>query len=130
MPRKPSKPRRTGGESWKDNLHTVDFSLEEEMDIQAWESKTKPSPWFLLQELVDDGWSIRITPPKNGDDYWCTGTAKSVEKSLDGHSFSVRYPDMETTIILLGYVIKVQLEDGQLDQIITPKSRDWLSRSP
>lgn len=124
-----NKSRFKGGksaDSWKDRLHTVDFSYEDELAVKRWLDEKKPEPYVLLEELLDNGWSVRISPPISGDDYWCTATAKSVEKSIDGHSFSVKYPDMRTSVLLCGYVILVMLPTSELDSMIEPRSREWL----
>lgn len=126
MSNKKDSSKQFGSEKWQDKLHLVEFSFEDEEQIHRWYEREKPDTWPIFSEMLDSGWSVRVSPPKQGDDYWCTATAKSVEKSLDGHSFSIRYPDMETAVILCGYVVLVMIPDNQLDQLVQPKSRAWL----
>lgn len=127
MARKKTSAGESVGQGWRDKLHLIEFSFEDELDVKEWVTSMKPEASLLLEELVDSGWSVRISPPKSGDDYWCTATAKSIGEGLDGHSFSVKYPDFETAIILCGYAIQCMVIPGKFTVDAPRSSRAWLT---
>jgi hypothetical protein len=125
---KGSKPGKDGAGSWKDRLHVVDFSYEDELIIADWYESSKPEPYTCLEELLDGDWSIRVTPPSNGNDFWCSATYKGEGRAYSGHTYTVKYPDCGTVIILVYYVVYTMLEDGRLNASMSVRSKAWLER--
>ena len=128
MPRQ--KKSRSGSlsesKSWKDLVHFVEFSLDDELKIKDWYDANGPVWDTCLEQLFDEGWAVKISPPKNGDDWFVTSQFRGSGEAYDGHSFTVRYPDMETGVILIYWVITAMLKDGQMDQVLDTKPRAWL----
>lgn len=112
--------------NWQDKVHTVYFSAMEEDTVRLWVGENKPNWVTCLEELVDDGWSVKVTPPGKGDDYWCTITCKDSKSPFNGHSFSTRYPDLALSVILAYYVANVMIERGELDQFARSNGKNWL----
>jgi hypothetical protein len=111
---------------WRDKIHFVEFSLEEEIDIKEWYDSNSPVWVSCLEQLFDDEWAVKVSPPKGGDDWYVSGQFRGQGKNYDGHTFTVRYPDMEQAVILLFYVLTAMLEDGKMDQVLDSKARAWL----
>lgn len=127
MARKKTKsPASSANGDWRDKVHFVDFSIEDEASIKEWYDANSPVWFTCLEQLFDDQWAIKVSPPKGGDDWFITGQFRGSGEAYDGHSFTVRYPDMETGVVLLFYVITAMLEEGQFDQVLDNKSRAWL----
>lgn len=116
-------------EGWKKKVHTLYFSMEEEFEIQAWYGTSELSWHLALEELVSDDLSVRINPPSTGDDYWASATFKSKEDTYHGHTFSVKYPDMEIAVLILYWAITVYVEEGRFQLEEETGSRDWLKTS-
>ncbi len=114
--------------NWRDRLHTVNISRDEEVEIIAWYEKKEPDPWTCIEELIDNLWSVRVTPPGSGDDFWASASCRDSKSSLDGHTFSVHYPDAAVVVALLFYVITVMLERGDHDIMADISAKDWIKR--
>lgn len=121
-----SASRNERGSEWKERLHRVDFSLEDELAAQEWATANKPAWDTCLEELVDNAWSVRVSPPTSGDDYWVSATCKDEKADYGGHTFSVVYPDYQTGTILLFWYITSQLEPGLGGDFSAGKTRAWL----
>lgn len=115
--------------SWRDKLHTVNLSFEEEMQIAAWYAKNEPDPWTCIEELTDDLWSIRVTPPGSGDDFWASASCRDSKSEFEGHTFSVHYPDAAAAVALLYYVVTVKLKRGDHDLLEEMGTKDWMKTS-
>lgn len=113
---------------WQDRMHNIDFSYSDEVEAQGWYDAVKPLWSACVEELVEDGWSVRITPPTQGDDYWVSCTGKSVENRYLDHSYIVRYPDLETAVVLMYYVITKWGEDGRLPGATDNSKGGWLNK--
>lgn len=117
---------KAGNANWRDKLHTVSLSVGEEMEVAAWFKDNTMIAWVCLEELLDNSWSVRITPPGSGDDYWASATCRQSKSDVEGHTFSVRYPDVEGVMFLLYYVVTVMLERGDHDIFSEISSKDWM----
>lgn len=124
--KKPQRSPGLDGTDWRSKIHFVDFSVDDEIAIKEWYDANVPVWNTCLEQLFDDGWAVKISPPKNGDDWFVSGSFRGQGENYDGHTFTVRYPDMETGVILLFYVVTAMLRDGQMDQVLDSKSRAWL----
>lgn len=127
MARKKLDPKGTVKEvDWRDKIHFVEFSYEEEIEIQGWYSDKSPVWTDCLAEMLDSQWAVKISPPKDGDDWFVTGQFRGSGEAWDGHSFTVRYPDCETATVILYYYIKVILIRSGFDKPQWGKGRAWL----
>lgn len=114
------------GSSWKDKVHRVDFSPNEEHEIAEWYHSLTIEWYTIVEQLVDSGWAVKITPPSSNDNYWVTASCKVRKHHYDGHSFSVVYPDFATAIILIYYVITIMVETQGREFGSAGGSRAWL----
>lgn len=129
MAKRKSGSRRDGGqEGWQDRMHNIDFSYADELEVQAWYDTASPVWHLCLEELVSEGWSVRITPPVTGDDYWVTGTGKATDVVYLEHSYIIRYPDFEMAILLLYYVVSKWGEEGRLPVGRGEAKGGWLKK--
>lgn len=126
MARNSRKAVSKAGDLWKEKVHYVEFSVEDEVSCQDWAKSQRPGWADCLDEMLDSEWAVKITPPKDEGDWFVTGQKKSSSDELDGHSFTVKYPDKAGAVVLLYWVITSMLKDGRLDQVIKSKSRAWL----
>ena len=111
---------------WRDKVHFVEFSYEEETEIQEWYSDKSPNWADCLAEMLDSQWAVKISPPKGGDDWFVTGQFRGSGEAWDGHSFTIRYPDCETATVILYYYVKVILIRSGFDEALRSASRAWL----
>lgn len=114
------------GTSWKDRIHRVDFSVNEEFEITEWYHGLTVEWYEIIEELVDSGWAVKVTPPSGNDNYWVTASCKVKKHSYDGHSFTVAYPDFATAIILIYYVVTIMLDQQGREFGSVGGSRAWL----
>ncbi len=121
---------KSGNSSWRDKLHTVNLSRDEEKEVAIWYADQDRDAWTCVEEMIDDFWSVRITPPGGGDDFWASASCRDSKSELDGHTFSVHYPDVDTVVILLYYVVNVMLKRGDHDIFTEISPKDWLKTSP
>jgi len=123
-------PKKSDGNNtdidWRSKVHFVEFSFEEENDIKVWRDATSPDWVTCLEQLFDDGWSVKVSPPGQGDDWFVTGQYRPTGEVYSGHSFTVKYPDLEASVMLLFYVITAMLADGKMDGLLHTKNRAWL----
>lgn len=132
MPRKTvKKPQLQGSNdgSWRDRTHRVDFSLADEFEIQQWYEGGSHDARDCLWELVDSGWSVKVTPPQSNDDYWVSLGDRRSASETKGHTFTIRYPDMDLAIIIAYYVANVWIEERYLAEGITGNSKGFLNRT-
>lgn len=127
MSKKPgSKGRKPNGSSWKDRLHLIDFSRDEEDEIKEWYSKNTV-PWqTMYEELLDSGCSVKATPPSRQDDYWVSITVKDSGSDWYEHTFTIRYPDFISAMTIAYYFFTVHLVEGRYQTERGGGSRDWL----
>jgi hypothetical protein len=107
MSKKPASKSDRSDVSWQDRLHTIAFSYSEEGEIAAWYATQDRTPFMCFEELVDSGWSVKVTPPGSGDDYWVSVTGKHTGSEYDGQTYTVRYPGLNEAMLLAYYVITV-----------------------
>lgn len=113
---------------WRTRLHNVELSFEEELTIQEWYAATEPKFSLCIEELVSEGWSIRISPPTTGSDFWCSGTYKIDDEDYKGHTWSIRYPDLETSVFLLYWYINNVISETGLGGSKESGGRNWLQK--
>ena len=111
---------------WRDKIHFVEFSYDEEVEIQEWYSDKSPNWTDCLAEMLDSQWAVKISPPKGGDDWFITGQFRGSGEDWDGHSFTVRYPDCETAAVILYYYVTIILIRSGFDEAQRGKGRAWL----
>jgi hypothetical protein len=113
--------------SWQDRMHNLDFSYADEKEAGDWYQAVRPIWSSCIEELVEDGWSIRITPPGSGDDYWITATGKSTEEKYVDQSYIVRYPSLENGVCLMYFALTKWGDDGRLPAGQKGSKTDWLA---
>lgn len=111
---------------WRTKIHFVEFSYEEEVEIQEWYSDKSPNWTDCLAEMLDSQWAVKISPPKGGDDWFVTGQFRGSGEPWDNHSFTIRYPDCETATVILYYYVTVILIRSGLAESQWGKGRAWL----
>lgn len=111
---------------WRDKFHNIQFSFDDEVVIQEWYATNKPNYVTCLEELLDNGWSVKITPPSRGDAYWCSVTCKDAKSPYHEHTFSVKYPDLSAAVVLAFYVVEVMLERGEFSTLVQSNGNRWL----
>jgi hypothetical protein len=120
--------RSKGGSqlSWRDRVHFVSFSRRDEEDILSWRESMGFGWVEAFEELVDDGWGLKITPDAEGGDLWVSVTAKSVIGDLNGHTFTFRYPAIQGGVLLAYYISHVWTETRGLAAMKAEVGEDWL----
>lgn len=113
-------------DGWRGKIHFVDFSRRQEDEVKLWYSTVDGNVSLALSKLLDSGWGIKLTPPSSGDLFWCSVTCKIEGNPLEGHTLTVRYPDMEGCFWLAYYVVFVMLERGELSDLAPDTARKWL----
>lgn len=112
--------------TWKDRIHTVFFSYQEEDEIKEWFTRSNVTWHVCLSELIDDGYSVKVSPPASGDDYWVSVTLKKDMGTWTGHTFSIRYPDFEQSVIIMYWFCKCYLVEGRYQMNGDTTSRSFL----
>lgn len=114
------------GKSWRDNLHWLNFSYDDEIEIRKWVNNTSPDWSSCLAELVDSEWSVRITPPTRGDDYTVSCTYKGKRAELKDQTYIASYPDFEGSVLIAYWAITILLEDRGALKTNELTTRAWL----
>lgn len=113
-------------DGWKDRIHWVALTYGEEVDVKEWYGKTVYGWSTALQELVDDGWSVKITPDEDLVSYYCSVTCKVPKLPHTGHTWTFRYRDYEVGIMVVFWYLKVRWEGEPMIVPTSNAEEDWL----
>ena len=123
------KPKSSSSNTdWKDRYHVINLSPRDEKDCIDWVIATKPNWTSCVEQMVEDGWSVKITPPNNNSNYVVSFTGKCVDTEYDDNTYSVYYPDLEGCVLVAFYVAEVWRENGRLPSAGVKKTEGFLSK--
>jgi len=108
-------------------MHFLSFSHNDEVEINTWLKSQKPQWAPCLEEIVDNGWSLKVTPPGSRDDYTVSITCKDTASDAHDHSFILTYPDFDGAILLAYYVSTVMYDRAELDTYYAKSQGRFLS---
>ena len=126
---KRSNGSNNGDDGWRDKIHSVDLSRNDEAEIVSWLLESTPQWQSKFAEILDSGYALKISPPGKGNDYWFSATCRVEKDPWYGHTFTVKYPDLEMGLLYITFVLQVWLERGQLDQYLGNEDEDWIRKA-
>lgn len=130
MAKRPSKSRPNTKDTrgdWTDRFHRIDLDTRLRNELADWSSGAPKPIEIGLWELLDSGFSVKVTPPGAQPDYYCTATDRRPGSDTLDHTFSVSYATGEGALLVMYWVCTAILMTDRGDEILKPKADDWLN---
>jgi len=126
MPRaKSKKPVIAKQSDWRDRMHYVNLSYNEELEIREWLSGREGNQLDYLDEMIEDGWGVKMTPRKDGRGITTSVTCNDSDHALDGHTYMLTYGSVRVGIMVAYWLVREFLADEKA----TPDLATGLSKT-
>ena len=119
-------PKMVGEPSWKQRTKKVDFTGDEQDEINAWLSGRKLEALECLIEVVDAGYSFKQRFSEHYDNYTITLGCSDDHPHYPKHNFWFVYDDLPTGMLISAFVVSQWLETGHLEYSEPEKTVGWV----
>jgi hypothetical protein len=121
MPRQ-RKPKIEATQDWKDKIHYVNLSYQQELEIKEWLSQRKGQPIDYLDEIIDDRWAIKFTNRKDGRGITTSVTCNDDDHELAGHTWTMTYGSFKVGILIAYWLVREYLDENAGQAEVTTKN--------
>lgn len=110
MPRR-KKTVPENANDWRDKMHYINLSYNDELEVKEWLIAQKAEPSSMLDELLDDLWSVKLTNRQDGRGVTTSVTCRDPESELLDHTYIMTYPSYKVGLMVSYWLVRVRLSD-------------------
>jgi hypothetical protein len=112
-------------DAWRDKHKVLDFSDKQTAEMVEWAKSPAFSVITALSDLIDQDWSVKVSPIVNSKKVYVTLQHKDPDDEYSEISFGFRWTKTITCYVVAAYVAVVMYERGELladapDTVIDP----------
>lgn len=120
------KTKKVGEPSWKTRTKKVDFTGNEQDEINAWLQERELEPLSSFIEIVDSGYSLKSRFSEHYDNYTITLGCSDDHMHYPKHNFWFVYDDLPTGILICHFVAQMWLDNGHLTYDEPERTTGWV----